>query len=111
MDAHTAKCCLRRPLRGGRPPAALRGSNTPAARVVRLPPLALCATDAGSLMNAVVPVITGFGPDNCGYSPTIRVANVYVAVAAGTEAAAAGRRRRTAVGGAVGATTVGAIGT
>ena len=80
-------------------------------RVIHLPPLALRATDAGSLINALVPVITDFGPDNRGYSPTIRVANVYVAVAAGTPAAGAGRRRRTAVGGAVGATTVGAIGT
>ncbi|CAN0507168.1 unnamed protein product, partial [Laminaria digitata] len=84
----------------GRPPAALRGAITPAARVVRLPPLALRATDAGSLIDALVPVITDFGPDNRGYSPTIR-GNVYVAVAAGTAAAAAGRRRRTAVGGAV----------
>ena len=60
-------------------------------RVIHLPPLALRATDAGSLINALVPAITDFCPDNRGYSPTIRVANVYVAVAAavGTAAAAA----------------------
>ncbi|CAM9697461.1 unnamed protein product, partial [Laminaria digitata] len=45
-------------------------------RVMHLPPLALRATDAGSLINALVPAITDFCPDNRGYSPTIRVANV-----------------------------------
>ncbi|CAM9333325.1 unnamed protein product [Laminaria digitata] len=36
-------------------------------RVIHLPPLAFRATDAGSLINALVPAITDFCPDNRGW--------------------------------------------
>lgn len=67
--AYIALIGLRWPLRGGRPPSALRGASggppgaccaqyTPAARValhaIRLAPVALRAVDAGAVINALV---------------------------------------------------------